>query len=154
MRKSMHDLSGKKFNKLTVIKYVGSKPPYKNAKKRPFYLCRCDCGKEIEICGKYITCNHIKSCGCHKIDKCKEGAINRLHKNGTIPSYIKNDSPNISNTSTKIKNIYYNRKDKIYEVSIQLQKIRYRQRCKTLEEAIEIKQRLKEKYIIPFLNEI
>lgn len=53
------DLAGKKFNKLTVIKFVQTKDSCSA------WLCRCDCGNE-----KILRIDHIKgkvkSCGCDR----------------------------------------------------------------------------------------
>ena len=36
------DITGNKYNKLTVIKYIGQ-----NKSKESIWLCQCDCGGEI-----------------------------------------------------------------------------------------------------------
>lgn len=54
---------GRRYFKLTVIKYIG-KDNY-----RSIYLCKCDCGKEVEVMGSHLTHtnnNATKSCGCSK----------------------------------------------------------------------------------------
>lgn len=54
------DLSGQKFNRLTVIE---------KAEKRGkfwYWKCKCDCGNECIIRGSSIKNNEIKSCGCLK----------------------------------------------------------------------------------------
>jgi hypothetical protein len=56
MRKEF-DLTGKRFGKLTVIKYEGS-----NGQGRK-WLCQCDCGREKVIFGKNLK-RGVKSCGC------------------------------------------------------------------------------------------
>lgn len=53
------DLTDKPFGKLTVVKDTG-----KRKSRRPIWLCRCECGKEVEILGKYLLCGDTKSCGC------------------------------------------------------------------------------------------
>jgi hypothetical protein len=59
------DLTGKKFNKLLVIKRVVS-PNTRKRKTSAYWLCKCDCGSEKEIIAdsNQITSGHIKSCGC------------------------------------------------------------------------------------------
>jgi len=53
---------GKKYNKLTAIKEVGS-----NKHKRKNYLFKCECGNEKIILGDSVEYEHTKSCGCaHK----------------------------------------------------------------------------------------
>lgn len=53
------DLTGQKFNKLTVIKYV-----YTDNYRRAIWLCKCDCGKMIEVRGDMLRNGNTKSCGC------------------------------------------------------------------------------------------
>lgn len=56
MYKPRNDLSGKKFGKLTVSKFVG------NSK----WLCLCDCGNEATVLTANLNRNNTKSCGCIK----------------------------------------------------------------------------------------
>ncbi len=54
------DLTGKKFNRWTVLKRV-----YPNSKNREaMWLCKCDCGNERIIQGSQIRNGSSKSCGC------------------------------------------------------------------------------------------
>ena len=59
------DLTGKIFNKLTVLKRVSSQ------NKHTRWLCRCECGNEIVAKGINLKNNHTKSCGCLKNDWAK-----------------------------------------------------------------------------------
>lgn len=52
------DITGKKFNRWTVIKRVHVYP------RRTFWLCRCDCGTERPVEGKHVRYGTSKSCGC------------------------------------------------------------------------------------------
>lgn len=52
------DLTGQKFGRLTVIQ----KSP--NKKKKTYWLCKCECGKEKEVQTSHLTNGLIKSCGC------------------------------------------------------------------------------------------
>jgi len=54
------DLSGKKFNRLTVVKFSYSK----NHKK--YWECLCDCGKTTFVATNKLTTLWTKSCGCAK----------------------------------------------------------------------------------------
>lgn len=60
------DLTGMKFNKLTVIRLYE-----RTAKRRYMWLCRCDCGKEKVILGDHLKNGHTKSCGCYAREKIK-----------------------------------------------------------------------------------
>ena len=53
------DISGQKFNKLTVVKYAGK---YKLGGSQ--WLCICDCGTEIIIRAQAIKSGNTPSCGC------------------------------------------------------------------------------------------
>lgn len=53
------DLTGKVFNRWTVLKYAG----------KGRWLCRCLCGTEREAPGYNITHGISKSCGCYKNEK-------------------------------------------------------------------------------------
>lgn len=54
------DLTGKKYNKLTAIKYCYSK----NGKR--YWECYCDCGNIVYVLGTQLKSGKIKSCGCIK----------------------------------------------------------------------------------------
>lgn len=56
------DLTGKVYDRLTVLSYAGSKGRIK------FWLCRCSCGNEVIVMRENLTSNHTRSCGCKKID--------------------------------------------------------------------------------------
>ena len=55
------DLTGQKFNKLTVIKEA---PKEQRKNNRVTWICRCDCGKEVLVTGKDLKSGNTKSCGC------------------------------------------------------------------------------------------
>ena len=60
------DIIGKKFNKLTCIKFVGlRKVPSGNTRR--IYLFRCDCGNEKELGGSVVKTEGTISCGCINI---------------------------------------------------------------------------------------
>lgn len=68
-RYSRHNpkLDGERFGKLLVLKEV------RREKNAIIYLCRCDCGNEIEV-SDFRLRNGLKSCGC------LVGEIARLHQ--------------------------------------------------------------------------
>lgn len=53
------DLTGKKFNKLTVIRRYGH-----DSSNKITWLCRCDCGNYAIVNGNNLTRSQVKSCGC------------------------------------------------------------------------------------------
>jgi hypothetical protein len=66
------DLTGQRFGNLVVKKCLKLKSSCSNY----YWLCECDCGKEIEVRGGSLTSGTTKSCGCLKI----------LYKDRTIPA--------------------------------------------------------------------
>lgn len=52
------DLTGKKFEKLTVIKRVGTK------QGSPLWLCECECGNSMFVITRSLMTGNTKSCGC------------------------------------------------------------------------------------------
>ena len=58
------DITGKKYGLLTAIKKVKSR--INGIQKRSFWLFRCDCGKEKEICKFTVTSGKTISCGCYQ----------------------------------------------------------------------------------------
>jgi len=55
------DLTGQKFNMLTVIE----KSPTKN-RDRVMWVCKCECGSATEASSNDLLSGHKKSCGCIK----------------------------------------------------------------------------------------
>lgn len=60
------DLVGKKFGRLTVIKYEGIETcQYKSGKTtHKLWLCKCDCGNEKIVRNNPLVCGRLVSCGC------------------------------------------------------------------------------------------
>lgn len=55
------DLTGEKFNRLTVIEKAG-----KDKHGKILWKCKCDCGNEVITHGRSLLNGHCKSCGCMK----------------------------------------------------------------------------------------
>lgn len=58
------DLTGQRFNKLTVIEKT---PERKN--RQVVWKCQCDCGKITYVVGQALRTGHTKSCGCLNHEK-------------------------------------------------------------------------------------
>lgn len=57
-RKHKHiDITNKKFGKLLTIKKIGS-----DKNKRVLWQCKCDCGNECIVVGRYLRTGDTKSC--------------------------------------------------------------------------------------------
>ena len=63
------DLTGKKFNRLTVLG-LGER----NSNNQIQWKCKCKCGNIILATTTYLKTGHTKSCGCYN----KEKASKRL----------------------------------------------------------------------------
>ena len=74
------DLTGQKFGRLTVIQRVEKPEHVKN--KRPYWLCRCDCGKENIVVRSDLKNKKTVSCGCYNAEIIRkpygQAAINDL----------------------------------------------------------------------------
>lgn len=57
------DLTGQVFGRLTVIKRA------ENRGKIVYWLCRCECGNEVEVRGNHLKDGKIKSCGCWRKER-------------------------------------------------------------------------------------
>ena len=54
------DLTGKKFNRLTVLEKLDKRG------NEWYWKCKCDCGNICEVAGVSLRSNRTKSCGCLK----------------------------------------------------------------------------------------
>ena len=52
------DLTGQRFERLVVINRIGTKH------KSPLWICKCDCGKQINVVSRSLLTGNTKSCGC------------------------------------------------------------------------------------------
>lgn len=67
VKSKSEDLIGKKFNMLTVNKFVG-----KNKFGKYLYECTCDCGNKHVVIGSHLKDGSVKSCGCYNLKKISE----------------------------------------------------------------------------------
>src|SRR5258708_7393883 len=54
------DLTGKKFNMLTVVRFIGTR------NKNAYWECKCECGNLHSAAAADIKRGQIKSCGCSR----------------------------------------------------------------------------------------
>ena len=59
---NVKDLTGQKFNYLTVLEYEGRK------KSRTMWKCQCECGKITYVDSNSLKTGNTKACGCHQSD--------------------------------------------------------------------------------------
>ena len=58
------DMTGKKINDLTVLRYAGSDGRY-----GALWECQCKCGNIVKVRGSALRSNKAKSCGCSRKEK-------------------------------------------------------------------------------------
>jgi hypothetical protein len=75
------DLVGQKFNKLTILEYVG-----KNKQGQSNWLCLCDCGNKHKALASHLKTGNIKSCGCLSTGAARSLA-STLHGKAKTPEY-------------------------------------------------------------------
>lgn len=66
------ELVGKKFGKLTVLKFIGRK----GKASQKYYLCKCECGNTKEIYVGYFKQSDNISCGCQLQKFYEDNTIN------------------------------------------------------------------------------
>lgn len=72
--KNLNDIVGKKYGKLTVVKYLET--VYKKKNRDHYYECICDCGqKNIRASRHMLIKGDKKSCGCARKDAGKRRLI-------------------------------------------------------------------------------
>ena len=80
MGRKATDLTGQRFGRLVVIERAENS----NAQKAQ-WLCQCDCGKSVVVCGTHLRSGHTQSCGCFSREvACKKQTVHgkyhtRLH---------------------------------------------------------------------------
>jgi hypothetical protein len=63
MHKNTKNLINQKFEKLTVIEYVGKQ----DRREGVFWNCLCECGNKVIVHRKELSNGDSKSCGCIKV---------------------------------------------------------------------------------------
>lgn len=61
-------LSGVKFGRLEVVAEIKNR----SREGKVVWLCKCDCGRQVEIRGSCLITGHTKSCGCYQGDVVRE----------------------------------------------------------------------------------
>lgn len=100
-RQPKSDITGKKFNRLTVL-YPTDK---RDAKGSVIWHCRCDCGKEVDYSYNELLYTNLKSCGCRKEEHDMVLRTFLTHVDGTSIDALKSDRIP-SNNTTSVKGVY------------------------------------------------
>lgn len=145
---------GKKFFRLTPIKRIN----FENGYSR--YLCKCDCGNEIEVLGSQLLAGYYKSCGCyHKegyehFEDIKDLGTKKLQSKrveGTSLYAMQTKIP--TNNTSGVKGVSYVERLRKYRAYLQIRgkqiNLGY---YKTLEEAAKAREEGEKKYFKPIIE--
>lgn len=69
-KRSLIDLTGQRFGRLTVLQRDESKP--KGHQRKVYWICRCECGKIKSIPTDKLRSGEIQSCGCLQRERSHE----------------------------------------------------------------------------------
>ena len=139
------DLTGKKFNKLTVIKKAQDKPVK--------WLCQCDCGNTITVDTARLKSGAVKSCGCLKTVKFAKAEIDKFEFHGTNIKQISPERKINKNNKSGTTGVYFHKGTGKYTAVLTLQKkainLGY---FNSKEEAITARKEAEEKYFKPVIE--
>ena len=95
------DLTGKKFNHLTVISFSHS------TSHKVFWNCLCDCGKATVVRGDYLKNGKTTSCGCVTQETLEDGRtkLKKAFVDGTSVSQISPERKLNFNNKTGVKGV-------------------------------------------------
>lgn len=77
---NIKDMRGKRFGRLTVLEYAGSRGSGQYA----HWHCICDCGQEAAIKGQSLRAGDTRSCGCLNQEMRHSAKVHGMHN---IPEY-------------------------------------------------------------------
>jgi hypothetical protein len=60
IQRRFKDETGNTYGRLTVLRFEGMQ------KGQPYFVCRCDCGKEVSVRGANLRSGNTTSCGCSR----------------------------------------------------------------------------------------
>lgn len=62
------DLTGKKYNRLLVESFAGTRRTEGVGQSIRTWNCLCDCGNRLVVDGHALKCDNTMSCGCYKLE--------------------------------------------------------------------------------------
>lgn len=77
--------TGDIFGRLQVVAPAGFRT-YKSGVRRRLFLCKCSCGRTVEVVGSLLASGFVKSCGCWRTDRMRE--LNRKHGDAGSKLYM------------------------------------------------------------------
>lgn len=65
MPKQTSNLTGKRYERLLVIRFAGFIQAGSHPRREAFWECQCDCGNTVRVRGNNLKRGGVKSCGCY-----------------------------------------------------------------------------------------
>lgn len=69
------DRKGHVYGRLTVLRQT-DRPAHRTC-IGAWWLCQCECGREVPILGSELGSGHMKSCGCLRMETLRQNGLNR-----------------------------------------------------------------------------
>lgn len=89
------DITGRRFGRLTALQPLGRV----DSRGSALWLCRCDCGAELELSYNNIMYTNQKSCGCQKREHEQRLNTYLVHVAGTSVDMLRSKKVPTDNTS-------------------------------------------------------
>lgn len=148
------DLTGKKFNMLTVVEFTGAGEGYNEE-----WLCKCKCGNTIVLTRKQIDSKLVKSCGCQAYEVQLENqkkAFNKFKEKNLVEktslAVISREELMKTNTSG-ITGVSWDKSRNKWKAEIVFQgKTHFLGRRVNKEDAIKLRKDAEEKYFKPVIE--
>ena len=136
-------MTGKVFGKLTVVNATEKR----SANGSIICKCKCDCGNETEVLSESLI-SGTKSCGClRRVADTEE--MKKIHEMSVLKSRqaTMETKANATNKSTGVRNISYSPEGRfLFRMKIVREGVTYSQRFYNLDEALEAKKTVIERY--------
>lgn len=154
VEKSKNNIIGKRFGRLTVVKEGETYRKRDGRSVGKYYVCRCDCGKELNVLRSSLVIGFTTSCGCKNEEMLKNVKAEQFGvEYGTNVRMIeKNDRLSQANTSG-IRGVSWHKGKQKWSARITFRKKTYWLGAyDTKEEAAEIRKIAEEKIFGKFLE--
>ena len=100
--RAMTDITGQRFGRLTALHPLGRT----DSRGSVLWLCRCDCGQELELSYNIIMYTNQKSCGCQRREHEQKLNTYLTHVAGTSVDMLRSKKIPTDNT-TGCRGVYW-----------------------------------------------
>ena len=150
----MKDLTGHKYNRITVIK-----PLEERRHAKVVWHVKCECGNEFDVIGSSLTRGYTKSCGCLQKEHAKENmspdkwnnSMGKNLKEKTNLSLLK--EINFKNNKSGVRGVFFRKDINRWEARIGFKKrVIHLGQFKDIKDAIKARKDAEERYYKPILD--